>query len=64
VDALDRTLSVDGELLSRWGEQDASGAGLFKWTWDGGCVGYGEDETGAPLEWLEALDGVRFGARA
>ncbi|HEX5587885.1 MAG TPA: hypothetical protein VFZ17_11300, partial [Acidimicrobiia bacterium] len=38
VDALDRSLSVDGELLSRWGEQDASGAGFFRWTWDGGCV--------------------------
>jgi hypothetical protein len=60
VDALGRELVVDGEMLSRWGEQDGSGAAFFHWTWDHGCEGYGEDETGAPSEWLEALDGKKF----
>jgi hypothetical protein len=61
VDTLGRTLSADGEMLSRWGEQDAGGAAFFRWAWDGGCVGYGEDESGALVEWLEALDGLKFG---
>jgi hypothetical protein len=59
IDALGRTLSATGELLSRWGSMPM-GCALFRWTWDGGCVGYGEDETGAPLEWMEALDGKTF----
>jgi hypothetical protein len=59
IDALGRTLDCHGELVSRWGHH-AGGCALFRWEWDGGCVGYGEDETGAPLEWMEALDGTTF----
>jgi hypothetical protein len=59
IDTLGRTLAVDGGLLSRWGSSPG-GCALFRWTWDGGCVGYGEDETGAPLEWMEALSGKTF----
>lgn len=59
IDALGRTLVSDGEPLSRWGSQPG-GCALFRWTWDDGCVGYGEDETGAPIEWMEALNGKRF----
>lgn len=58
VDALGRTLVTDGELLSRWGSRPG-GCALFRWTWDGG-VGYGEDESGGPLEWMEALSGKTF----
>jgi hypothetical protein len=60
IDALDRTVAIDGEMLSRWGTHDGGGAAFFRWTWDGDCVGYGEDESGGPAEWMEALDGKKF----
>ena len=33
--------------------------GCIKWTWTGGCSGWGEDQTYAPTNWLEALDARR-----
>jgi hypothetical protein len=63
VDYLGRTLSADGELLSRWGEQDGGGAGFFHWTWNDSCEGWGEDESGGPPEWMDALDGKTFERR-
>jgi hypothetical protein len=62
VDVLGRTLVADGEVVSRWGNK-SSGCSFFHWTWNDGCEGWGEDETGALTEWLEALDGKTFSVR-
>jgi hypothetical protein len=59
VDALDREVVADGELLSHHGERGPSGTGLFRWEWSGGCRGYGEDQSFGPTEWFEALDRTR-----
>ena len=59
VDAVDdrgRSLHAVGELVARHGaDVTSSGTGLFRWEWDG-QVGWGEDQTYAPQEILEALD--------
>jgi hypothetical protein len=57
VDALDRELVADGDLVARWGVTPRDGVGMFEWTWSGGCHGWGEDQTFAPAGWLEDLDG-------
>lgn len=59
TDAMGRELVADGELVGRHGTEGPSGTGLFKWTWTGGCSGWGEDQTYAPAAWLEALDASR-----
>jgi hypothetical protein len=56
VDTLGRTLEAAGELVSRHGSDSVtSGTGLFQWEWNG-QNGWGEDQTYAPQEILEALD--------
>jgi hypothetical protein len=59
VDALGRRFDAVGEVASRWGHNQG-GCALFHWKWDDGCDGWGEDESGAPAEWMAALDGVKF----
>ena len=59
TDAIGRELVADGELVGHHGTEGPSGTGLFKWTWTGGCSGWGEDQTYAPTAWLEALDASR-----
>lgn len=56
VDAMGRDLVADGELVSRHGTSGPSGTGLFRWTWTGGCEGWGEDQSYGPAEWFESLD--------
>jgi hypothetical protein len=60
-DALGRDLVADGELVARHGTEGPSGTGTFHWTWSGGCLGWGEDQTYAPAEWLNALDSAPTG---
>jgi hypothetical protein len=59
IDVLGRHLIADGEVASRWGDK-SGGCSLFHWMWNDGCDGWGEDESGGPLEWFEALDGQKF----
>jgi hypothetical protein len=55
VDEHGRELVATGELVSRHGAQHTpSGTGLFRWEWDG-LTAWGEDQTYAPDEILEAL---------
>jgi hypothetical protein len=56
VDALGRDVVADGELRGHHGTEGPSGTGMFHWTWTGGCSGYGEDQSGAPDDVMEALD--------
>jgi hypothetical protein len=56
LEALDehgRELSAVGELVSHHGES-GQGTGYFHWGWDG-AAGYGEDQSAAHGELLEAL---------
>ncbi len=56
VDEHGRTLEAAGELVSHHGADPvSSGTGLFHWEWDG-LTGWGEDQTYAPQEILDALD--------
>ena len=56
VDEHGRTLDASGRLVSRHGADHlSSGTGLFRWEWDG-LTGWGEDQTYAPQDILEALD--------
>jgi hypothetical protein len=58
VDEHDRKLSAVGELVSHHGEH-GQGTGYFRWTWNGNGAdrarGYGEDQSHAGGEVLEAL---------
>jgi hypothetical protein len=54
VDEHGRELSAVGELISHHGER-GQGTGYFRWEWDG-ASGYGEDQSGAHGEVLEALE--------
>jgi hypothetical protein len=55
TDELGRDLHATGELVARHGDPGtSSGTGLFRWEWDG-LVGWGEDQTYAPQDILEAL---------
>ena len=54
-DKMGREVTADGGLVSRHGTVGPSGTGLFRWTWTGGCTGWGEDQTYAPPGWLEAV---------
>jgi hypothetical protein len=53
VDERGRELSAVGELVSHHGER-GQGTGYFHWEWDG-ARGYGEDQSQAPGEVLDAL---------
>jgi hypothetical protein len=54
VDEHGRELSATGELVSRHGAPgSSSGTGLYRWSWHG-LAGWGEDQTYAPQEVLEA----------
>jgi hypothetical protein len=54
VDEHGRELFATGELVSRHGAPgSSSGTGLYRWSWDG-LAGWGEDQTYAPQEVLEA----------
>jgi hypothetical protein len=53
VDEHGRELSAVGELVSHHGER-GQGTGYFQWEWDG-ARGYGEDQSGAHGEVLDAL---------
>jgi len=53
VDEHGRELSAVGELVSHHGES-GQGTGYFHWEWEG-AAGYGEDQSGAHGELLEAL---------
>ncbi len=56
VDELGRELSAAGELVARHGAAPtSSGTGLFRWEWDG-LSGWGEDQTFAAQDILEALE--------
>ncbi|HEY9556793.1 MAG TPA: hypothetical protein VIR58_08660 [Acidimicrobiales bacterium] len=56
VDEHGRELVAAGELVSHHGADPiSSGTGLFRWEWDG-LQGWGEDQTYAPQDILEALD--------
>ncbi|HEY2330416.1 MAG TPA: hypothetical protein VGH94_00725 [Acidimicrobiales bacterium] len=59
IDALGRKLDAVGEVVSRWGHHQG-GCAFVHWTWDDGCDGWGEDESGAPADWMAALDGKTF----
>lgn len=54
-DSLGRDLVADGELIAHHGTNPV-GTGLFRWEWTGGCVGYGEDQSGGAPDVFEALD--------
>lgn len=57
VDEHGRELALEGELVARHGPPgSSSGTGLFHWRWDG-LEGWGEDQTYAPQEILEAAAG-------
>jgi hypothetical protein len=54
TDELGRRLQATGMLVARHGaERTSSGTGLFRWEWDG-LTGWGEDQTYAPQDILEA----------
>jgi hypothetical protein len=54
-DDLGRELHASGSLVARHGDAPtSSGTGLFRWEWDG-LVGWGEDQTYAPQDVLEAV---------
>ncbi len=56
VDEHGRTLEATGELVARHGaDHVTSGTGLYRWHWDGRS-GWGEDQTYAPQDILDALD--------
>ena len=56
VDEHGRELHATGELVSHHGADPiSSGTGLFLWEWDG-LTGWGEDQTYAPQDILDALD--------
>jgi hypothetical protein len=55
TDELGRELKAVGDLIARHGDAgNPSGTGLFRWEWDG-LSAWGEDQTYAPTEILEAL---------
>lgn len=54
VDEHGRELTATGELVSHHGES-GQGTGYFTWRWDG-AEGYGEDQSGAHGDLLDALD--------
>jgi hypothetical protein len=56
VDEHGRELSAVGELVSHHGQQ-GQGTGYFHWEWDG-ASGFGEDQSGAQGELLDALRGA------
>lgn len=61
VDEKGRTLAAAGDLVARHGADHlSSGTGLFRWEWDG-LRGWGEDQTYAPQDILEALDSAGAG---
>lgn len=56
VDEHGRELQAAGELVAHHGADPVtSGTGLFRWEWDG-LAGWGEDQTYAPQDILDALD--------
>jgi hypothetical protein len=55
TDSLGRELVADGVMQSHHGTRGPGGTGMFHWTWTGGCSGYGEDQSGAAPDVMEAL---------
>ncbi len=62
VDEHGRPLEAVGDLVSHHGADPvSSGTGLFQWEWEG-LTGWGEDQTYAPQEILDALDRTQIQA--